>query len=53
METYVALRDCYWNGMFLKKGQTLQVAKGTVIEFKLLEKVTKDEPAPKKADSGK
>jgi hypothetical protein len=51
MDTYVAKKDCYYNGMFLKKGQTLKVAKGTVIEFKLLEKVAGDEPVEKKAVS--
>jgi len=53
MDTYVALRDCYWNGMFLKKGQTLQVAKGTAIDFKLLDKVVEDEPVDKKTASKK
>lgn len=53
METYIALRDCYWDGLFLKKGETIQVPKGKVIEFNLLEKVTEEEPAPKKADSKK
>lgn len=53
METYIALRDCYWDGLFLKKGETIQVPKGTAVEFKLLEKVAEEEPAPKKADSKK
>ena len=53
MDTYVAKRDCYWDGLFLKKGETIKVAKGTVIEFNLLEKMTEDEPAPKKVVSKK
>jgi hypothetical protein len=53
MDTYVAKRDCYWEGMFLKKGQTIKVAKGTVINFNLLEKVAEDEAEPKKAVSKK
>ncbi|MDC7229714.1 MAG: hypothetical protein PQJ48_05355 [Sphaerochaetaceae bacterium] len=53
MDTYVAKRDCYWNGLFLKKGQTIKVAKGTVISFNLLEKLAEEEPAPKKAVSKK
>ncbi|MGE0075339.1 MAG: hypothetical protein AB7S52_08940 [Sphaerochaetaceae bacterium] len=50
MDTYIAKKDCYYNGMFLKKGQTLKVAVGTVIEFKLLEKVVEDEAVDKKAE---
>lgn len=47
METYVALRDCFWEGLFLKKGETTQVAKGTVVEFELLKKVTEEVPVSK------
>jgi hypothetical protein len=53
MDTYVAKKDCYYNGMFLKKGQTLKVAKGTDVQFKLLEKVSTDEPVEKKTASKK
>lgn len=44
MDTYIAKRDCYYQGHYLKKGQTLQVPKGTVVAFKLLEKVGEPEP---------
>lgn len=54
MEEYVALRDCYFDGHYLKKGQTIKVAKGRVIEFALLRKMTEDEtPEPKKVVSKK
>lgn len=57
MDTYLVKRDCYWNGLFLRKGQTIKVVKGEEVKFNLLELVTKvepdtkaeDEPAPKKA----
>ena len=47
MDTYVALRDCYYDGMHLKRGETIKVARGTKITFKLLKKVDAPE-APKK-----
>lgn len=50
MDTYIAKKDCYYNGLFLKKGQTLKVAKGTVIEFKLLEKMVVDEAVGKQVE---
>ena len=53
MEKYIAKRNCYWNGMFLKKGETIEVPKGTEIGFALLEKVPEEEPASKKAVSKK
>ena len=53
MDTYIAKKDCYYNGMFLKKGQTLKVAKGTEVAFKLLEKVSSEETTPKKPSSKK
>jgi hypothetical protein len=53
MESYVAKRDCYYDGMFLKKGQTIKVAKGADIQFKWLEKVSTDEPVEKKTASKK
>jgi|LSQX01.3.fsa_nt_gb hypothetical protein len=40
MEKYRAKRDCYYNDFFLKKGEILTVAKGTVVDFNLLEKIT-------------
>lgn len=54
MDTYLVKRDCYWNGLFLRKGQTIQVVKGEEVKFNLLELVepdtkVEDEPAPKKA----
>lgn len=51
MDTYIALKDCYHNGFYLKRGQTVKVPKGTKVEFKLL-KLVEDEAAEKKA-SGK
>ncbi|MBN2858820.1 MAG: hypothetical protein JXK93_00990 [Sphaerochaetaceae bacterium] len=47
METYVATRDCFFEGMHLKRGQTIKLAKGTKVTFKLLKKVDAPE-APKK-----
>jgi len=40
MEKYRAKRDCFYNDFFLKKGEILTVARGTVIDFNLLEKIT-------------
>ncbi len=40
MDKYRATRDCYYNDFLLKKGEILTVPKGTVIDFKLLEKIT-------------
>jgi len=39
MDEYRAKRDCYYEGHYLKKGQTIKVKKGTEVKFKLLEKV--------------
>jgi len=47
MDTYVALRDCYYDGMHLKRGETIKVAKGEEVTFKLLKKVDATK-APKK-----
>jgi len=57
MDKYRAKRDCFYNDFFLKKGEILTVAKGTVVNFKLLEKVTEGKPekvvAEEKADKTK
>lgn len=39
MDKYIAKRDCYCQGHFLKKGEEMQVPKGTKIDFTLVEKV--------------
>ena len=58
MDEYVALRDCYYDGRDLKKGQTFKVVTGTKVEFGLVKKIeteesVKDEVATKKAGSKK
>ena len=45
MDTYVAIKDCYYNGMYLKKGHEVQFAVGTVVLFGLLKKIEPDQPA--------
>lgn len=45
MDKYIAIRDCYFKGNFLKKGQFCMVAKGKKVDFKLVKKV---EEEPKK-----
>lgn len=37
VRTFIVKRDCYWNGLFLKKGQTIQVS--GEVTFDLLEEV--------------
>lgn len=49
MDEYVALRDCYYEGHDLKKGDTFTVPKGTVVEFKLVEKISVEAPKKGKA----
>lgn len=48
MDEYVALRDCYYDGRDLKKGDTFKVAKGTVVEFKLVKLIEVEEPVIEK-----
>jgi len=50
MEEYRAKRDCYFNGLYLKKGQVVKLSKEVVGDFKLLElvhKVETEEPKKK------
>jgi len=39
MDKYIAVRDCYCMGNFLKKGETFLVTKGKKVDFKLVKKV--------------
>jgi len=48
MEQYIAKRNCYYNGLYLKKGEVITVPKGTKVTFALLEKYVK--PAPSEED---
>jgi hypothetical protein len=49
MEEYRAKRDCYFNGLYLKKGQVVKLSKEVVGDFKLLELVNKGVPEAPKA----
>ena len=53
MDKYIAIRDCYCQGNFLKKDQTFSVLKGTEIDFKLVRKVEDDEEINKKTNGQK
>ncbi len=44
MEEYRAKRDCYFNGLYLKKGQIVKLSEEVVGDFKLLELVNKKVP---------
>lgn len=47
-DVYRAKRDCYYNGNFLRKGETITVGAGTSVVEKFLEPVSKAEPVKSK-----